>query len=153
MQSGTLSIGELADAAGLSRRAIRFYVQRGLLPPPLSVGRGRHYDDTHLARLRRIADLQSTGYSLDAIARLLEGHAVDPPPPAPANRPRVRLAAELWTRLRLAEGLELHLDATRFNPDAQQLLALQEAVRAVLIDEASQETQPDPLAPSGHFTR
>jgi hypothetical protein len=29
-----MSIGELADAAGLSRRAIRFYVQQGLLPAP-----------------------------------------------------------------------------------------------------------------------
>ena len=73
MKSGTLSIGELADAANLSRRAIRFYVQRGLLPPPLGVGRGRHYDPSHLHRLRRIADLQSAGHSLDAIERAFAG--------------------------------------------------------------------------------
>src|SRR3954449_10380202 len=105
MESSEMSIGELADAAGLSRRAIRFYVQQGLLPTPTGRGRGRHYDGTHLLALGRIAELQAAGHSLDAIRMILKGQ----PAPAPAASPapgrngqpkrRPALAAELWTRL------------------------------------------------------
>src|SRR5436309_12495954 len=114
MESPEMSIGELADAAGLSRRAIRFYVQQGLLPAPTGRGRGRHYDGTHLQALRRIAELQAAGHTLDAIRLILMGGdapAAVAPPTAGQNgrvRPRPAVSAELWTRLRLAEGLELH---------------------------------------------
>src|SRR5688500_10841057 len=100
MESGELSISELADAAGLSRRAIRFYVQQKLLPTPLGRGRGKHYDASHLQRLKRIAELQAAGHSLDAIRRILEGGAAnvaddvtDPPAAGRLARPRVALSA------------------------------------------------------------
>lgn len=144
MQSGPLSIGELADAAGLSRRAVRFYVQQKLLPPPAGLGRGRHYDASHLDRLRRIAELQAGGHSLDAIRRILEGRLAENPaqgfaiseveeelPPARPGRARPVLSAELWTRLRLMEGVELHFDASRHGPDVQKLLQLREFARDV----------------------
>src|SRR6476620_8055386 len=82
MESSEMSIGELADSAGLSRRAIRFYVQQGLLPTPTGRGRGRHYDGTHLQALRRIGELQAAGHSLDAIRMILKGGA-SPAPGAP----------------------------------------------------------------------
>src|SRR4051812_36198179 len=118
MASETLSIGELADVAGLSRRAIRFYVQQKLLPPPLGRGRGRHYDRRHLEQLRKVIALQQGGHSLDAIRQVLEAERdrteavadsepvavssplVSPPPPAV-------LSAELWTRLKIGDGIEL----------------------------------------------
>ena len=133
MESGELSIGELADAAGLSRRAVRFYVQQKLLPTPLGRGRGRHYDASHLERLRRIGELQSAGHSLDAIRRILDGQPV--PAPERQNgeerpvRARPALSAELWTRIRLMDGVELTFDSTKHQPDVQALLALREAVR------------------------
>jgi len=136
MESGELSIGELADAANLSRRAVRFYVQQKLLPTPLGRGRGRHYDRSHLDRLRRIAELQSAGHSLDAIRQILDGK------PAPAlkaesdngarpTKPKPALSAELWTRIRLMDGVELSFDSTKHQPDVQALLALRDAVRDV----------------------
>ena len=141
MESGELSIGELAGEAGLSRRAVRFYVQQKLLPTPLGRGRGRHYGASHLARLRRIGELQAAGHSLDAIRRILDGQLPEPgaaPPAVPsANgegrpaRARPALAAELWTRLRLADGVELTFDSTKHQPDVAALLALRDAVRDV----------------------
>jgi DNA-binding transcriptional MerR regulator len=130
MQPVEMGIGELADSAGLSRRAIRFYVQQGLIPPPLGRGRGRHYDTTHLDRLRRISQLQAAGHSLGAIRRILGGEDV-PAPPVEVPRRAIgpSFSAELWTRLRLIEGVELHYDAARFNPPVEKLLALREAVR------------------------
>ena len=139
MESGELSIGELADAANLSRRAVRFYVQQKLLPTPLGRGRGRHYDRSHLERLRQIADLQSAGHSLDAIRQILDGKpaAMAAPKSQPSDngvrppKPKPALSAELWTRLRLMDGVELSFDSTKHQPDVQALLALRDAVRDV----------------------
>lgn len=124
-----MSIDELADAAGLTRRGIRYYVQQRLLPVPHGVGRGKHYDASHLARLRQIRELQAAGHSLDEIRRLLAGEKVKAPatvagrgvsPPA--------LRAELWRRIRVIEGVELAFDAGRFNPSVEQLVALRELI-------------------------
>ena len=41
-EQGRYNIDELADLGGVSRRTVRYYVQEGLLPAPLGVGRGRH---------------------------------------------------------------------------------------------------------------
>ena len=138
MANGQLSLEELADRVGLTRRAVRFYVQRGLLPPPLGLGRGRHYDQHHLRVLRRIQELQSAGYSLDAIGKILAGQDVPTlaedvaagPPRLAASR-RTELAAELWTRLRLAPGVELHFDASE-HPSTEQLVQIRRAVRRIL---------------------
>lgn len=127
-----MSIGELAEAAGLSRRAVRFYVQRGLLPAPLGLGRGRHYDGSHVQRLQQIQQLQSAGHSLEGIGKILQGKAVAPPAQSAPVRPRPALAAELWTRLPLTDGLELHFDAAKHNPSVDSLLALREAAREIL---------------------
>jgi DNA-binding transcriptional MerR regulator len=144
--SSELSIGDLADAAGVSRRTVRFYVQQRLLPAPLGRGRGRHYDPSHLARLRRIGELQAAGHSLDAIRRILDGGESQesatafPPPAAPRHAPRVNLSAELWTRLRLGGGVELHYDAARHRPTVEQLMRLREAVGDVFGPRAGEET-------------
>jgi DNA-binding transcriptional MerR regulator len=140
MAEGQFSLEELADRIGLTRRAIRFYVHRGLLPPPLGLGRGRHYDQRHLDALRRIGELQSAGHSLDAIGKILAGAEVPavaaadvsmmPAVPARARR-RTALAAQLWSRLPLAPGVELHFDAAE-HPTAEQLKQIRQAVRRIL---------------------
>jgi DNA-binding transcriptional MerR regulator len=143
MESGEMAIGELADAAGLTRRAIRYYVQQGLLPAPLGRGRGRHYDDSHLRALKRIAELQQAGHPLDAIRKILTGAgAVPEQVGAPENgrsKRRAVLSAELWTRLRLMEGVELHFDAAKFAPEVEGLLALREVARDVFRREGEED--------------
>src|SRR5689334_14377257 len=134
MAGDRLSIEELADAAGLTRRGIRFYVQQRLLPTPHGVGRGKHYDASHLARLRQIRQLQAAGHSLEEIRHLLEGASTrlvsDVAPETKAMRASAApvLRAELWRRVRVMEGLELSFDAGRFNPSVEQLVALREII-------------------------
>jgi DNA-binding transcriptional MerR regulator len=136
-----LSIGELADAAGVSRRAVRFYVQQRLIAPPAGVGRGRHYGTEHLNQLRRIHELQTRGHSLEEIRQILRGQEVAPP--EPRRRPRALLAAELWARVRVAEGIELNFDARKFSPVAEDLAALRDAIRRTFGIERSQLEQHD----------
>lgn len=74
-------VEELAEAAGISVELLRSYQSKGLLPPPRHVGRVAHYGIQHLDRLRRILDLKSRGYSLKAVAGVLErGWEVDAQP-------------------------------------------------------------------------
>lgn len=123
-----MSIDELASAAGLTRRAIRFYVQQKLLPLPLGKGRGRHYDRSHLEQLRTIGELQSAGYSLDAIRRILSGDS-SVERPEPRRRVRPLVSSQLWTRVQLADGIELHFDAQRFSPGGETLSKIRELTR------------------------
>ncbi|MFD8567615.1 MerR family transcriptional regulator [Streptomyces sp. NPDC059639] len=63
---------ELARAAGITVRTVRFYRERGLIKPPRREGRIAWYDDTHLARLHTIAQLLERGHTLTGIAELSE---------------------------------------------------------------------------------
>jgi DNA-binding transcriptional MerR regulator len=131
--SNEMSIDELAAAAGLSRRAIRFYVQQKLLPPPIGLGRGSHYERSHLEQLRQVGELQAAGHSLHAIRRILSGESPPPPPPGGNGRPKRRSAlnAELWTRLTLLDGVELHFDASKHQPEVEALVAMKELAQRV----------------------
>ncbi|MBW5480818.1 MerR family transcriptional regulator [Streptomyces bambusae] len=61
----------MARAAGVKVRNLRYYQERGLLPPPRREGRIAWYSDEHLARLRLIDDLLGRGYTVSGIAELL----------------------------------------------------------------------------------
>jgi len=64
-------VAELAKEAGITVRTLRFYRERGLLPPPRREGRIAWYSDVHLARLRTIAALLERGHTLGGIAELI----------------------------------------------------------------------------------
>ncbi len=70
--SEPITVDELARRAGTTTRNVRNYQTLGLLPPPTMAGRVGHYGEGHLARLRVIARLQDRGFSLSAIAALLQ---------------------------------------------------------------------------------
>src|SRR5688572_9003591 len=75
-------VGELADAAGVSVELVRSYQSKGLLDAPRRNGRVALYDERHLDRLKAIKSLKDQGYSLKAIAGLLERqHRADPDRP------------------------------------------------------------------------
>ena len=64
-------IGELARAAGITVRTLRYYQERKLLPPPRREGRIAWYSHAHLARLRIIGQLLDRGHTLGGTAELL----------------------------------------------------------------------------------
>lgn len=61
------TIGELADAAGVTPRTIRYYAAEGLLPPPDTQNKYARYHAEHLARLRLIARLKDAYLPLHEI--------------------------------------------------------------------------------------
>ena len=66
-------IDELARLAGTTVRNVRAYQDRGLLPAPRREGRVGWYGESHLGRLRLVAELLGRGYSLANIAELVAG--------------------------------------------------------------------------------
>jgi DNA-binding transcriptional MerR regulator len=82
-------VDELAAAAGVSVELLRSYQTKGLLEAPRREGRLALYSERHLERLRNIKALKDKGYSLKAIAGLLDRprtHEVDRPlPTSPAG--------------------------------------------------------------------
>lgn len=69
--SGEYRIEELARLAGTTTRNIRVYRDRGLLHPPLRVGRLALYNDTHLTRLRLVTSLLDRGYNIAHVHEML----------------------------------------------------------------------------------
>lgn len=61
---------ELAEKAGITVRTLRFYRERGLIPPPRRQGRIAWYGESHLTRLRTIVALLERGHTLQGIADL-----------------------------------------------------------------------------------
>lgn len=70
--SATLTIGRIAEAAGVNVETVRFYQRLGLLAePPRPPGGVRRYGGEFVARLRFIKRAQQLGFSLAEIQRLL----------------------------------------------------------------------------------
>jgi len=120
------AIGDLAELGGVSRRTVRYYVQEGLIPAPLGVGRGNHYGPGHLEHLLRVKALQEAGHTLEAIRGVLSGAQSAPSPAsAPASRTVAGLAPRsLWRRITLAPGVELHLSSEVALPSPARLTEL-----------------------------
>lgn len=67
-----LRVDALAEAAGVTVDVVRSYQSKGLLPRPRHEGRVALYGTAHLERLRTIRELKEQGYSLKAIATVLD---------------------------------------------------------------------------------
>jgi DNA-binding transcriptional MerR regulator len=126
---GRYGIEELADLGGVTRRTVRYYLQEGLLPPPLGLGRGRHYGEEHLKRLLEVKALQEEGLPLVAIragvggagrhARALEARAA-----AETTLPR-----SAWSRLEILPGVELNVSSAYRLPSPGRIRELAEWCR------------------------
>lgn len=76
-----LTIGRAANAAGVTRKAIRVYERHGLLPTaPRTASGYRVYDRTHVELLTFIRRARLLGLHLDDIREVLAIHASGEPP-------------------------------------------------------------------------
>lgn len=110
----TFGIDELCGLTGVARRTVRFYTQKGLLDPPEGERRGAHYTRHHLEQLLLIRKWQAAGVSLERIGRLLRGEVAGlPSAPEPGT-------VEVWSRVMLRPGLEVHLEPGRLGLTPEQ---------------------------------
>ena len=134
------AIGDLARLADVSRRTVRYYVQEGLIPAPLGVGRGNHYGPEHLEQILRVKALQEAGRTLDEI-RL--GRAGAPGSKNPTTERQAALRRSLWRRVTLAPGVELHLAGSVRLPPPGRLQELAAWCRLHLAPTIRQDDEAD----------
>ena len=114
-----LSIEQLATLVGLPTRTVRYYIQQGLVSRPLGAKRGAFYQRQHVEQLLLIRRWSDAGLSLDRIRELINGAPEDAPPRAAPPG-----TVEVWSRVTLADGLELHLEPGRAGLSPEQARAL-----------------------------
>jgi DNA-binding transcriptional MerR regulator len=91
-----MRIGELAEQAGLSTKAIRYYEQIGILTPAARTTSGyRTYDETALGRLGFVRAAEALGLPLGEIRQIIAFRDDDTAPcthvtatASPGRRPR-----------------------------------------------------------------
>lgn len=67
-----LTIGKVAEAAGVEVSTLRYYERRGILREPPRTGSGyRQYDETVVDRIRFVRHAQDLGFTLEEIEELL----------------------------------------------------------------------------------
>lgn len=67
-----MRIGELAERAGTSTRALRYYESQGLLQTRRGANGYRNYDDSDLTLVREIRSLLAMGFDLDEARPFVE---------------------------------------------------------------------------------
>jgi DNA-binding transcriptional MerR regulator len=120
-----LSIDQVATLAGLTVRTVRYYLQQGLVSRPEGAKRGAFYQRRHVEELLMLRRWADAGLSLDRIRELRSG-ALDEPPPRQVRPGTV----EVWSRVTLADGLELSIEPSRAGLTPEQVRAFVRAVSA-----------------------
>jgi MerR family copper efflux transcriptional regulator len=116
-----MRIGQLAEQAGISTKAIRYYEQIGILSPPERTATGyRSYDEAALGRLGFVRAAQAVGLTLGEIRQVIAFRDQGQAPCAHVTELLHRHAADLDARI---------LELQRLRGELQQL-----AERAATLD-------------------
>lgn len=103
------TFSELCSLVEIPVRTVRFYIQKGLVSPPGGSRKGAYYTQKHLDELLAVRKWQRSGLSLERIRELIFEAVVEPGelPPPRGRRPG---DVEVWSKLFVREGLEIHLE-------------------------------------------
>jgi DNA-binding transcriptional MerR regulator len=123
-----LTLEQLAHEARVTPRAVRYYLERGLLPSAERKGRNTRYGRELVVRLRAIGELRLQGMQIDPIKKKLASMSAAEiaklaqaslPAPAPAkprelpagfvgpHRPALAHASERWEHVGICPGVVL----------------------------------------------
>jgi MerR family transcriptional regulator, copper efflux regulator len=107
----SMRIGELAELAGISTKAIRYYEQIGILTPPARTPSGyRAYDEAALGRLGFVRAAQAVGLTLGEIRQIIAFRDNGQAPCAHVTDLLQRHAADLEARIRELQQLRGELE-------------------------------------------
>ena len=134
-----LSIDQLATLTGLTARTVRYYIQQGLVSRPEGAKRGAYYEQRHIEQLLLIRRWTDAGLSLDRVRELIGGAPEDPP-----RRPVPPGSVEVWSRVTVADGLEVHLEPGRAGLTPEQVRAFTRGVAALYRQTRSEQNTGTP---------
>jgi DNA-binding transcriptional MerR regulator len=118
--NGSLSSGELADSAGVSRDTLRHYERKGVLPRPLRGHNGyRQYPPEALERVQLVRRALSVGFTLDELAKVLQVHDAGGAPCEEVRRLAAQKLLNVQDQLRELTELRDNLQETLKDWDAR----------------------------------
>ncbi len=115
------NIEVLAKLTELTKRTIRYYIEIGLLTPPIGNCRASYYTDCHLKRLDQIKTWSEQGIPLNQMKSIIsaETHILD-----------YELVIDNWSRLDICDDVELSFKSEKF--DLEDLKKISLFIREVL---------------------
>ena len=102
----------LAKLAGITKRTVRYYIEKGLLEPPAGNCRGSYYTTSHLEQLENIKKWAQQGIPLSQVKSLLEGECTT----ECINAISV-ICTTKWEKLKINDGFEVHFWENSVHPD------------------------------------
>ena len=101
----TLTIGQVADRAGINSSAIRYYERHGLMPPPERVSGQRRYTEDAVRRLGVIDVAKRAGFTLEEVRTLLTATDEGEPAHTQLRSLAARKLPEVEALIRRAESM------------------------------------------------
>lgn len=126
MQEDRISFDDLCVLADLPSRTVRYYIQRGLVDRPIGETRAAYYTRKHLDQLLTVKKWTGAGLSLERVGELVRGEADEPP--LPRRRPG---DISVWSRLHVADGVEIAIEPGQAGLTPEQVRALAKEVMSV----------------------
>lgn len=117
------SLDDLSRLSGFSIRTIRFYIQKGYIPPPSGKKRGSYYTDEHLELLLKIKRLASKHRQLKDIKDFKEDDMFFVEPPIGS--------INICSHINLGKGLTLVVDVHKARISSENLRQLAEEIYQV----------------------
>lgn len=124
-QHPTYSFDELCAKVEIPPRTVRYYIQLGLVDRPDGLNRGAKYSNVHIEQLLTVKKWQEAGLSLERIRQLMHEDTSAPPPMRPQPG-----TVEVWSRLTVAPGIELNLEAGASGLSPEEMRTLFRSVMA-----------------------
>lgn len=154
-QTDLLTIGEMAERAGVATSALRYYEAQGLIWADRTTGNQRRYERSTLRRVAFIRSAQRVGLSLEEITAAL-GTLPDGRTPTKADWTRLsagwrgRINDQIERLERLRDRLDSCIGCGCLSMDRCSLSNPDDHVRnrgpgAVYLDPAADQTSADPV--------
>jgi len=142
VRNGSLSSGELADLAGVSRDTLRHYERKGVLPRPLrSHNAYRQYPPEALQRVQLVRRALSVGFTLDELAKVLKVRDAGGAPCEEVRRLAAQKLLDVQDQLRELTKLRDDLQDTLSDWDAR-LARRAKGKRVNLLESLSGDSKP-----------
>lgn len=128
MKKDTYTLDEISSLADVPKRTLRYYIQLGLMDSPEGVGRGAYYTVRHLEKALEIRKWKSAGLSLERIQEILTAPNSEAIPIPKKKTGDI----EVWSKIYLVEGVELHIEPKSADLSPEKLRELSRRVGQLL---------------------
>ena len=128
------SIEDLSVKTGLSKRNIRYYIQKGLVNSPVGKGKAAYYTGNHLEQLQETVKWKKEGLSLERIQNIVRGIVSGDKRDIPLIPPAAPKDIESWYRLFIIQGVELNINTLSTGFTIEECRQIQKKIYSVVSD-------------------